>query len=350
MNVINIVYIVLFPIFLILILILKSPKFNSLNIIFSILAVTLASLLISQRTIYPEDDIVNYMNLYHDLAQGNWGLVKSFAGGLEFGFPVLLSGLSLFNITLDLNQFAFLNSLFISYLFLFVIYRIWYENYHETAISSILVISISFFSFFASTHNLRQEISSILLYYALMTTARNRYFILFLATSFHISSIIIFQFFVLINSHKRLIFLIIATIFLKFNLETILDLISSQEYFIGKEKFSALNIVIDHLTTKDKFYNLIKLILLGFLYLINKKNISKKFQPLFYFIIFGIFLYILFFQNQMPIDRIYNLLLNLFYGLFLFIILYKCRIKILIFSFIGIFYQSYLLYVYSTQF
>ena len=348
MSSINIVYNILFTFFLILILILKSQKFNSLNIIFSIFAVTLASLLISQRSIYPEDDLVNYMNLYQDLGQGNWELVKSFAGGLEFGFPLLLSGLSLFNINLDLIHFAFLNSLFISYLFLFVIYRIWYENYPETSISSILVISISFFSFFAATHNLRQEISSILLFYALMTATRNKYFILFFATIFHVTSIIIFQFFVLINNYNKLILLIIITIFLKINIESILDFISSQEYFIGKEKFSALNIVIDDLTTKDKYYNLIKLSILGFLYITNKNNISKNFIPFFYFIIFGIFLYILFFQNQIPIDRMYNLLLNVFFGLFLFIFLYKCRIKIFIFSFIGIIYQSYLLYVYSN--
>lgn len=162
------------------------------------LAVTLAlvvagcgSYLTSQRTVYENDDILNYHEIYLALGNGDWSRVDDLGGGLEVVLPLILRAMHPFMGDLGVSGLLFwLTFVGVSAaiaIFAWLIPQIGDGRHFSLR----LAFSIAFMSFFGASHTTRQFYAGVVMLplLALWPSARTTLWLGVIASLTHVTSV-----------------------------------------------------------------------------------------------------------------------------------------------------------------
>jgi hypothetical protein len=123
----------------------------------------MGSLAIMQRTVYYNDDVLYYLNLYLALGRGDWTLVYDFGGGLELGLPLLLRAMHVLLGPLSAPAFLFWLTFVVTASAVLVYGWIIPRIMGKDNFGLKLAFSVTFISFFSASHTSRQFLAGVLL-------------------------------------------------------------------------------------------------------------------------------------------------------------------------------------------
>lgn len=127
----------------------------------ALFATAMGSFAVSHRTVHDQDDVLNYLDLYLALGIGDWTMVSSLGGGLEFGLPLVLSVMYVLLGPLSVPAFLFWLTFVVTASAVLVYAWIILKTMGSKHFGLKLAFSLAFISFFAASHTSRQFLAGI---------------------------------------------------------------------------------------------------------------------------------------------------------------------------------------------
>lgn len=282
------------PVGLVLILLGLLLGFKGINInpmaIFIVYFQCLALIYFSSNSseanlLYKESDFVSYYNNYiYFIANGFDFAGFEYSLGFEFALPLLNFFLSI----LIPSPNPYLLKLIYVFLqiFLLAILLLKIKDYHSLSVAQLFTLTLAILLFLklsALQNHFRQGVSSLLLLIAVFSTGKKSWLFLILASSFHLSAILIYPIVRAIIHYKRypleLLFVAISSAFIIFA-PILVNVISYQTPLVGKLVWSILRFADEDNVVKSINSNLINIFTFSFLWLIasrtNQNDISRS--------------------------------------------------------------------------
>lgn len=148
---------------IILLMLVRMDSNRSFAVIIALVGAIAASYITSFRTIYPEDDIINYYELFTAVSSGDWRWLEQTGGGVEFGLPFILQFLNI--VIGDLSLQSLLFCLTLSSTSLAVIVYAWIipRASGPEHFGLKLGFVLAYISFFTASHTTRQFLAGVAL-------------------------------------------------------------------------------------------------------------------------------------------------------------------------------------------
>ncbi len=181
---------------LLLLLNIGPSQTKLLKFIVLVVLVFFLSYLASSRGIFEtgRDDLADYYKNFLAFSRGNYYAFFEFGGGLEVGFSFISFLISLFFPFCSPRLFLFIHLLVINS-FYFIFLSQFSRRYDIKYDSLLILVACVFLGYTGESNLLRQSYSSVLILLAFLNVTRLKYFLIFFASMFHLTSIPVYIFF-----------------------------------------------------------------------------------------------------------------------------------------------------------
>ncbi|QSX28912.1 EpsG family protein [Shewanella cyperi] len=181
---------------LLLLLNLGPSQTKLLKFIVLVILVFFLSYLASSRGIFEtaKDDLADYYKNFLAFSRGNYYAFFEFGGGIEVGFSFVSFLISLLFPFCSPRLFLFIHLLVINSFYFIFLHQL-AKRYDIKYDSLLVLVACLFLGYTGESNLLRQSYSSVLILLALLNVTRLKYFLIILASLFHLSAIPVYIFF-----------------------------------------------------------------------------------------------------------------------------------------------------------